>query len=260
MFAFTTCLFSQNNKTFCDPELQNETNRILNMGGTYLMHFLISPEDLKLDEKNSIFSYKASMVLSQNTIYRLYLKSSAKIPCEAILSLMEDDNLNPKPMVMLRQKSNEAVAFDDFKIEKTGVYRINLSFKDNVKGCALIMINFISGEDKSKAETVDTSKVYTTVDENAKFKGGELIDFRNYVAENFKVDSALMRGVTGKIIVQFVVNTSGKVQDVKILRSCGNQKIDNEGERVIKSSPMWSPAKIHAKYVKQQFIIPIKIN
>lgn len=261
MFAFTTSLFSQNNKTFCDPELQNEVDKISNMGGTYLMHFLISPEDLKMDDKSSKHCYIAHMVLLEGNTYRFYIKSSAKFPYEAILTLTEAVNQNFKPKVILHHKYNEPVAFDDFKIEKSGLYELNVSFKDNAKGCAVVLISFMDGKNISNAETVvDTSKVYTNVDDIAQFRGGNINDFRNYVAENFKADSAFMKGVSGKIIIQFVINTSGKVQNVEVLRSCGNQKLDNEGARVIKSSPTWTPAKIQGKCVKEQFVIPIIIN
>jgi TonB family protein len=261
MFVFVGVLSAQTNTSFCDPELQNQVGKISNMGGTYLKEFLVSPDDLKIDSKTSKLCFQASMLLSDGVTYRFYVKSSTKIPCETILTLTQGDILSHEPLISIHQKYNEAVAFRDIKIEKTGLYSFTVSFRDNAKGCALVLLSFISQESNARTKSVvDTSKVYTLVDEPAKFRGGDINNFRNYVAENFILDTASMHGVVGKIIIQFVVNNSGRVQNVEVLRSCGNPKLDKEGARVVKSSPFWSPAKIQGVFVKEQMIIPIIIN
>jgi len=254
MVVLVTVLKAQNKTNFCDPQLQGEVNKICAMGGTYLKDFLISPEDLKVN--NTKLSYNAELVFKKDNLYRFYIKGSPKFNCEAILTLSQ--KASKSNIVTLHQKSNEAVAFEDFKIKETGVYLINVSFKDNVKGCALVILSYL--EDQHNTETVDTSKVFTAVENHAQFQGGDINNFRKYVAENYKVDTAAMRGISDKIYVQFVVNKSGKVQDAVIMRSCGHPKLDNEALRVVKSSPLWSPAKIKGENVKEQFVIPIKIN
>jgi TonB family protein len=245
--VLVTGLKAQNTTNFCDPALENEIINISGMGGTFLKSFLIS--DLH---------YTAELIMREDNTYRFYIKSSSKFHCEAILTVSEE--ASKLPIVTLRQKSNDPVAFDDFTITKTGRYLINVSFKDDLKGCALVILNFLNHNDQHNLEAVDTSKVFVVVENNAQFKGGDINGFRNYVATNFKIDTAAMRGVSGKIIVQFVVNTSGRVQDVKVIRSCGQQKLDDEAVRVIKSSPLWIPAKIKGISVKQSLVMPVKIN
>jgi TonB family protein len=65
-----------------------------------------------------------------------------------------------------------------------------------------------------------------------------------------------VKGISGKVYVQYAVNTTGEVVDVKVIRSA-NPLLDEEAVRVIKSSPKWEPAKQRGKIVKQQFTIPI---
>jgi TonB family protein len=251
-------VFSQNEQSFCDPDLQNEVSNISGLGGTYLKDFLISPKDLKIDNETKQVSFKAQMVLIKGNTYRFYLKSSTKIQCESMLSLAEKGSLNKSSILSVQQKSGDKVAFCDIKIIKEGEYNLVVNFKDNAKGCALVCINFLHNE----SSNIDTSIVYQNVDENAQFEGGDLNNFRNFVAMNFKIDTAtLSKGFKGgKIIVQFVVNNSGRTETIEVLRSCGDKILDNEAISIIKKSSAWKPAKIRGVSVKQQCIIPIAIK
>jgi TonB family protein len=262
IFVTAGSLLAQDNKSFCDPILQNEVENISNLGGSYLYHFLISPDNLRTDSKNPKHNFVSySMVLTEGNTYRFYLKSSMKFPCEAIFNLFAPENEKEAELLTFRQKSGDAVAYNDIRIKQTGAYRLKVSFKDNSKGCALVILSFIDGKAPEKTtEIVDTAQVYTNVDEQAQFNGGDLMNFRKYVAENFKLDTSSSKGVTGKIFVQFVVNKEGMVQDIKIARSCGNQKLDQEAIRVLKSSPRWTPGKLAGIKVKEQFILPIQIK
>jgi len=253
MCLCTTALFAQS-KTNCDPELQREIDKISNMGGTFLKSIFVSSEDLKGNTKNSV----AKMLFKSGISYRFYVKSTSKYICETTLTLTEEGVKNPTPLINIHQKSNEAVAFKDIKINKKGVYLVNVSFKDNEKGCAIVVISYL--DDQHNTAVVDTSKTYTEVDEHAQFKGGDINNFRDYVAENFHLDTVEARGVSAKIFIQFVVNTAGKVQQVKVLRGSGHPKIDSEAVNVIKSSPSWKPAKLKGECVKEQFVLPIQIN
>ena len=263
IIAFATILHAQKNNTFCDPELQNEIRAISIMGGTFLKEFLITPDDLEKDIKSPM-AYSFLVVLSKGCTYRVYFKNLSKFTSEATLNLL-GANSEQIPMLPdynsilnIHRKNNEAVSFRDIEIKYTGPYKLIVSFQNNERACALVVLSFIARESVKKEN--DTSKVYEVVDEVAQFKGGDLNKFRNYVAENYHANPAEKKDITGNITVKFVVNSFGKVQDVVILKSCGNINLDNEGIRVIRSSPLWKPAKVGNINVKQQFIIPIKLN
>ncbi|NJK93589.1 MAG: energy transducer TonB [Bacteroidales bacterium] len=66
----------------------------------------------------------------------------------------------------------------------------------------------------------------------------------------------LQKGCGGKLYVQFIVNTTGHVENVNILAGFDNE-FDQEAIRVITLSPRWEPAKQSGRAVKQLFTIPI---
>lgn len=98
---------------------------------------------------------------------------------------------------------------------------------------------------------------YIYVDQQAKFQDGTLEDFTKWIQANLVYPPvAKENGITGKVIIQFVVNTEGKVSDVKILRGV-DPSLDKETVRVIQLSPAWTPAENDGKKVAQQFVIPV---
>jgi periplasmic protein TonB len=104
---------------------------------------------------------------------------------------------------------------------------------------------------------VEEEPVFIIVEEPATFQGGDLNSFRDWVQKNLEYPPvAAENGISGKVYVQFAVNSKGEVVDVKILRSV-DSSLDKESIRVITSSPKWNPAKQGGKAVKQQFVIPL---
>jgi TonB family protein len=106
-------------------------------------------------------------------------------------------------------------------------------------------------------QMTDDDSVYVLVDEQAKFMGGTLETFRDWVQENVRYpDDAIKNGITGKVTVTFAVDSKGKISNVKILRGV-EKSLDMETIRVLESSPEWVPAKVKGIDVKQQFVMPV---
>jgi len=100
-------------------------------------------------------------------------------------------------------------------------------------------------------------EVFIIVEESATFQGGDVQAFRSWVQKNVKYPTiAQENGVSGKVFVQYAVNSKGEVVDVKVVRGV-EPSLDKEAVRVIQSSPRWEPAKQRGTKVKQQFTIPI---
>ena len=107
------------------------------------------------------------------------------------------------------------------------------------------------------------------------FDGG-MTELSKFIATNIKYpEQAKKDGIEGKIYVSFTVSKTGKIVDVKILKtnlstindsvSDENQKIassliEEESVRVISLLPDWKPGKMKEKAVNVQFTIPIKFN
>lgn len=99
--------------------------------------------------------------------------------------------------------------------------------------------------------------VYYSVEHQAKFQGGTLDDFRNWIQTNLVYPAtAKEKGIFGRVTVQFDVNSKGKTCDAIILRGV-DPSLDEEVLRVVQMSPEWTPAKYKGKNVAQQFVIPV---
>ena len=99
---------------------------------------------------------------------------------------------------------------------------------------------------------------YDLVEVKPKFQGGDAPTmFTKWVAENIVYpEKAKKDSVQGRVIVQFVVDETGKVGNVKILRGV-TKEIDAEVFRVVSKSPVWEPGIVKGKKAKVQFNLPI---
>ncbi|MBN2484510.1 MAG: energy transducer TonB [Bacteroidales bacterium] len=106
-------------------------------------------------------------------------------------------------------------------------------------------------------DEVAEEEVFIIVEDMPSFKGGDLNEFRNWVAKSLKYpEIAAENGIQGRVFVQFAVNAKGEVVDVVVVRGV-DPALDAEAVRVIKSSPKWSPGKQRGRPVKVQFTFPV---
>ncbi len=123
-----------------------------------------------------------------------------------------------------------------------------------------LVLTFSCTEKKDATESLASSdeKEFYIVEDMPKFNGGDpAVEFRKYIAENLKYpQNAIENNVTGKVIIQFAVNSKGKVVDAKVVRSA-DPALDKEALRVITSSPDWEPGKQKGESVKVLFTFPI---
>lgn len=99
----------------------------------------------------------------------------------------------------------------------------------------------------------DQDKVYTYVQQMPEFKG----ELNKYFAENIHYPKAAAdAGITGRVVVQFVVKADGTIDNVKVLRGIG-AGCDEEALRVIKNMPPWKPGKQEGKPVNVMYTTPV---
>ncbi len=110
---------------------------------------------------------------------------------------------------------------------------------------------------EKKKEEVDEEEVFFVVEDMPKFKGANLSSFRTFVHNNLDYPKiAKENGVSGRVFVQFDIDTIGKVVNVVVVRGV-DPSLDKEAVRVVKSSPLWEPGKQRGKPVKVRFTFPI---
>lgn len=111
---------------------------------------------------------------------------------------------------------------------------------------------------EKKDEEADDDKVLLSPEEMPKFDGKDALSaFREYVVKNLKYPENLENlRIEGTVYIQFVVERSGKLSNIRILRGV-YPDIDNEVVRIIKSSPVWTPGKQQGKLVRVAYTFPI---
>ena len=102
----------------------------------------------------------------------------------------------------------------------------------------------------------DEEEIFQVVEKVAGFPGGQakLMEFlrKELVYPQIAIDN----NVQGRVIVQFVVNKDGSIQDVKVARGV-DPVLDEEAIRVVKKMPKWIPAEQRGKTVRSRFQLPV---
>lgn len=110
--------------------------------------------------------------------------------------------------------------------------------------------------DEEPVADPDAGKIFTFVEEQAEFPGGEEARI-TFLQKNIKYPAlARENGIEGRVYVTFVVGPDGSIRDVKVLRGIGGG-CDEEAMRVVKMMPPFKPAKQNGRPVNVQFNMPI---
>ena len=109
---------------------------------------------------------------------------------------------------------------------------------------------------KIKPLDIDTSQVYSKVDQMPQFPGGE-IELLKFISEKMR-HSSFQDGddIQGKVICRFIIDIDGSVIKPEVIRSL-TLTCDKEAIRVIKLLPKFTPGKQNGKNVRVWYIIPV---
>jgi protein TonB len=106
-------------------------------------------------------------------------------------------------------------------------------------------------------EEVAEEEVFFIVEDMPSFQGKGQEGFRSWIGVNLRYpEIAAENGISGKVYVQFAVNSKGQVVDAVVVRGV-DPALDKEAVRVVMASPKWAPGKQRGKSVKVQFTFPI---
>ena len=117
-----------------------------------------------------------------------------------------------------------------------------------------------SDEDEMiEIEEESDDEFFMVVENMPEFPGGDL-GLMKYIQKNVKYPPiAKEYNITGKVYVSFIVDKSGSVTNVKIVRGV-DKNLDAEALRVVKSLPKYKPGKQRGKPVRVMFTIPINFT
>ena len=120
-------------------------------------------------------------------------------------------------------------------------------------------------------EKKEVEQVFTAVEQMPQFPGGDA-ELMRYISSNIKYPTmAMENNIQGRVVVQFVVTKSGKIGEVKVVRSKDPDLdkeavrvvkslpnfLDKEAVRVVKSLPNFIPGKMNGQAVNVWYTLPI---
>lgn len=102
----------------------------------------------------------------------------------------------------------------------------------------------------------DNSDVFNVVEKMPEFEGG-MDGMMSFLQKNIKYPAeAKENGTQGRVVVQFVVNKDGSIDEPKVVKSV-SPELDAEALRVVKAMPKWTPGEQRGEKVRVQFTLPV---
>ncbi len=135
----------------------------------------------------------------------------------------------------------------------------SLSNEAAIAGTSPDYVSVIVTEGNRNDVTVDDDEPvpFQMVETRPVFQGGDANNFAKWVNEHLIYpEDAVKAKKEGRVVVQFTITKTGKLENVKVLRGTF-KSLDEEALRVVKSSPVWEPGKMQGKAVDVTYTFPI---
>ena len=164
------------------------------------------------------------------------------------LQIVDDDKVRPEDEILSQdEKDATDKAFGQTNVDNGQDDRANFQ----------TAVNEIVVETRPVEKPKEvTPEIFTAVEQMPQFPGGEEA-LRKYLASHINYPPmAAENGVQGKVIVQFVVDKTGRVGEVKVARSV-DKELDREAIRVCKSLPKFVPGRQNGQAVSVWFTLPV---
>ncbi len=169
---------------------------------------------------------------------------------EELLDIPITEQPPPPPPPPVEQPIIQEIP-DEVEIEE----KIDVNFDVDVKETTVIKEVEIA--EAPVEEKVDA--IFDVVETQPNPPGG-MAGWNQYLSKNLKYPTQARRmGIEGTVIVVFVVNTDGSIQDVEVLRGIGGG-CDEEAVKVVQEAPKWEPGKQRGRPVRTRMRLPIRFK
>jgi len=102
----------------------------------------------------------------------------------------------------------------------------------------------------------DQERIYTFVDQNPQFPGGDVALIKFFAKNMIYPESARQKGIQGQVLLRFIVDRDGTVTNVIVVRSL-DPDLDNEAVRLVSILPKFKPGYDDGRAVKVYFNLPV---
>ncbi len=166
------------------------------------------------------------------------------------LAIVEDDKVNREDEIKTQQEQLES-------LHSAG----SVDFDQGTDNKAVIreFKNEVVVEEKVEKPKEVVEQVFTVVEQMPQFPGGEAALMKFLQSHINYPPMAAENGVQGKVVVQFVVDKTGRVGEVKVVRSV-DKDLDREATRVCKSLPKFTPGRQNGHPVSVWYTLPVSFK
>ncbi len=163
------------------------------------------------------------------------------------LAIVEDNEVNKEDEIKTQQEQLES-------LHSAG----SVDFDQGTDNKAVIreFKNEVVVEEKVEKPKEVVEEVFTVVEQMPQFPGGEAALMKYLQSHINYPPMAAENNVQGKVVVQFVVDKTGRVGEVKVVRSV-DKDLDREAARVCKSLPKFTPGRQNGHPVSVWYTLPV---
>ena len=163
------------------------------------------------------------------------------------LQIVEDDKVKKEDEIKTQDELKETETAFGQKDNKEGTEDRNVTrtLKEEV-----VVEKPVEKKEEKKEE------IFRSVEQMPQFPGGEAALMKYLQSHINYPPMAAENNVQGRVVVQFVVDKTGKVGEVKVVRSV-DKDLDKEAVRVCKSLPKFTPGRQNGQAVSVWYTLPV---
>lgn len=187
--------------------------------------------------------------------YKSYDKQTIDLSARAVEDITEEiipiteQKVKPPPPPPPKQVTQIRIVEDDVEVDED--IDIDVDADDET-----VFEEYIAPEED---EEILETEIFTVVESMPEFPGG-MGELMKFLAQNIKYPPlAKESGIQGRVFINFVVEPTGLISNVKVLRGIGGG-CDEEAVRVVASMPKWKPGKQRGKNVRVSYNLPVKFT
>ena len=166
------------------------------------------------------------------------------------LQIVEDVNVREEDEIVSQDDRMQTDAFAGAVTNSEGSTDLN-NFKER--------INDVKVEPEKPVVEDKPEPIFKSVEQMPQFPGGEAALMKFLSSHINYPPMAAENNVQGKVIVQFVVDKTGKVGEVAVVRSV-DKDLDHEAIRVCQALPKFAPGRQNGRPVSVWYTLPIQFK
>lgn len=183
----------------------------------------------------------------------------------SVHSLDVDGTIHPEVLSMVELKNMYAENNQlNLKVDRNMPMRHVADFKNNCRKEGMPRLSYsvfggdfeVVGDNFAISEIQQDKEVFTVVEEQPEFPGGEK-ELMNYVMANLKYPKDCAdEGIQGRVTLSFVIDKDGSVVEAEPMRS-PDDRLTAEAIRIVESMPKWKPGRQGGEIVRVKYVIPV---